>query len=121
MTEYNISRATDIQPGERKIVELEGKEVCVFNVNGDYHALLNWCVHQGGPCCEGPVSGTYKASFDRESLETELEWVDEGKILTCPWHGWEYDITTGNCLSDTDRKLPKYPVQVENGDVIVEF
>lgn len=120
MSEYVVGQASEITEGERIIVELEGREICVFNVKGNYHALLNWCVHQGGPCCEGTVSGTYESSFDRETLDTELIWKKEGEVLNCPWHGWEYDITTGNCLSDGQRKLPSYPVKIEDGNIIVD-
>lgn len=121
MTEYIVGSETDLDDGDRIIVEVDGKEVCVFNVNGNYYALLNWCVHQGGPCCEGTISGTYESSFDRETLETELVWTRDEQVLSCPWHGWEYDITTGNCLSDKDRKLPSYHVRVQDGEIIVRL
>lgn len=121
MADHIVARTEDIAPGDRLIVELEGKEICVFNVDGDYHALLNWCVHQGGPCCEGTLGGTYDASFDRESLELSLDWVKEDRVLSCPWHGWEYEVTSGDCLSDGSRRLPKYPISTRDGKLVIEL
>lgn len=120
MTEHIVAEESEIPEGERVIVEVEGKEIGVFNVKGEYYAVLNWCVHQGGPCCEGTVDGTYSASFNRESLEVDLAWVKEDEILSCPWHGWEYDLTTGECLSNNRYTIPQYPVHISEGEIIVD-
>lgn len=121
MVKHVVGTADEIEDGERKIVQLEGREIGVFNLNGEYYAYSNWCAHQSGPVCEGNVTGTYRASFDRETLEYDLQWSDEDKILNCPWHGWEYDITDGRCLSRQKVRLPSYPVTVEDGNVVVEL
>ena len=93
--------------------------MAVFRHDGDYYAYLNWCFHQGGPCCEGTLTGTYFATYDRETRDTTLRWDREGEILNCPWHGWEYDLRTGDCLSRTGRTLPSYPVEVRDGEIVV--
>lgn len=121
MAEHVIGSTSELAPGDSLVIELEGREVGVFNVNGEYHAILNWCAHQGGPACEGPIGGTYEATFDRESLETHRESVKEGRVVTCPWHGWEYDIVTGECLVDPSFELPTYPVRVDNNRIIVSI
>jgi len=87
MTKHPVGSAAELNAGDRLLVELEGKDVGIFNLGGKLYAYLNWCVHQGGPCCEGNLEGTVQASFDRDTLETELEYVREGEILCCPWHG----------------------------------
>jgi nitrite reductase/ring-hydroxylating ferredoxin subunit len=120
MTEYTVAEADEIGDGERALVQLEGKPIGVFNVNGEYHAYLSWCAHQSGPCCEGNMTGTIVGSFDPDTLETDLEWVKEDEILNCPWHGWEYDITNGECLSREGVSLPSFPVSVQDGEVVVD-
>lgn len=119
MTDHVVAAADEISDGERILVQLKGREIGVFYIDGEYYAFANWCAHQSGPCCEGTLTGTQQASFDRDTLDYTLEWVKEGKILNCPWHGWEYDVTTGECLSRKSVVLPEYPVRVEDGEIIV--
>lgn len=119
MTKHTVAKEEELQPGDRKVIQVEGREIGVFNTDSEYVAYSNWCAHQSGPLCEGNITGTYEASFDSESLEYELEWCDEEKIINCPWHGWEYDIEDGSCLSRQKIKLPSYPVTVEDGDIVV--
>jgi len=121
MSEHVVAEAGEIGDGERLIVQLEGRDIAVFYVDGEYHAYTNWCAHQSGPCCEGTLTGTMTASFDRDSLETSLEWTGEGHILNCPWHGWEYDVTTGECLSRNRVRLPAHDVEVRDGEIVVSL
>ena len=121
MTAFEVAAVGDLDDGERLVVELEGREVGVFNVGGEYYAYANWCAHQAGPCCEGRLTGTTEATWDRETLELSLEYARAGEILNCPWHGWEYDVRTGECLSRAGVRLPTYPVTVEDGRVVVEL
>lgn len=121
MTEYTVCRADELEPGERFLVELEGRDIAVFNVDGELYAYTNWCVHQAGPVCQGTLSGTRTATFDRETLRTEMRWEREGEILSCPWHGWEYDVTTGDCLSRRKARLISHTVHLQDGDVVVEI
>ncbi len=109
-----VASINDIPPGERKLVEVKGKSIGVFNVNGAFVAMLNYCPHEGAPVCLGRVSGT-----TLPSPPGEYRWGREGEILTCPWHGWEFDLLTGACLTDR-RRLKKYPVSVEVYPVTVE-
>lgn len=117
--EHVVSRADELGEGERIIALLNGKEIGVFNIGGELQAYPNWCAHQGGPLCEGMLSGTVEGEFDRDSLETELEWCREGEILSCPWHGWEFDATTGECLVEDGYQLRSIPVRYEGEYVVV--
>lgn len=121
MTDHVIAKDGELEEGERVLIQAEGKEVGVFYKNGDYHAYLNWCPHQGGPVCEGQLTGTQSTSFDRDTLELEVLWDNEGEILNCPWHGWEFDVGTGECLSRPMIKLPTYRVTVQEGEVILSI
>ena len=119
MSEHVVAETTEIDQGERIVVQVEGREVGIFNVEGEYFAYTNWCAHQGGPCCEGSLTGTMDASFDRESLEVSLDWSEDNDILNCPWHGWEYEIDTGECLSRNGISLPEHEVEERNGELVV--
>lgn len=116
MTARAVCSTDDLDPGERIIVDTEGREIAVFNIDGEYIAVANYCVHVGGPVCEGKLSGTVTASVD----EWEYDWEREGEILACPWHGWEFDILTGEHLSDPSYRLLTYDVTVSDGTVYVE-
>lgn len=82
--EHVVARESDIDDGERLIVDIKGRDVAIFNIDGKYYAYINWCAHQSGPCCEGRRTGTMDASFDRETLEQTLTYSHEGEILNCP-------------------------------------
>ena len=106
---YVVCTTEELQPGERKIVDVDGRSIGVFNVHGTYHALRNLCPHQRGPLCLGQVTGTMLPS-----PVGEFRYDLEGRIIRCPWHGWEFDLTTGKSVFKPDRvKLKVYPVTVE--------
>ncbi|SEO21047.1 Rieske [2Fe-2S] domain-containing protein [Halogranum amylolyticum] len=90
---FEICPTDELPPGERTIVDLNGHSVGVFNVDGEYYALKNDCPHQRAPLCMGKVTGTTSSA-----TPGEVEWKDDGKILRCPWHGWEFDIATGESV-----------------------
>lgn len=121
MAAHVVASEGEIGEGERLTVQLEGREVTVLRLDGEYHAYTNWCAHQSGPVCEGVLTGTAVAELDEATGELDVEWVREGKILSCPWHGWEYDAETGECLSKAGVRLPPHPVAVEDGEVVVEI
>ena len=119
MTDHAVATVDELDEGEHIVTQIEGREVGIFKVDGEYLAYTSWCAHQSGPICEGKLTGTTAASFDRDTLETETTWIKEGKVLTCPWHGWEYDITSGDCLSKEGIRLPSHEVRVEDGEIVV--
>jgi len=109
-----VAAVEDIPPGGRKILKVKGREVGVFNLDGEYYALKNVCIHQGARVCLGRVTGT-----TLPSEVYEFKYGMEGRILRCPWHGWEYDITTGRSLFDEKVGVVKYPVSVEDGQIYI--
>jgi len=119
MAEHIVGTTAEIEPGERRIVEVNGIEICIFNINGEYHGVLNWCPHQGGPLCKGDLGGAVRATFDRKTLETEVIWDDEESVIACPWHGWEFDVETGSCFSRENSAVPIYEVQNRNGEIVL--
>src|SRR5439155_21585233 len=86
MASHAVCGLAELPAGQRRIVEVEGRSIGVFNVHGSLYALPNVCPHQGAPLCLGLVTGLM-----RPSAPGVFEWTREGEILRCPWHGWEFD------------------------------
>jgi 3-phenylpropionate/trans-cinnamate dioxygenase ferredoxin subunit len=107
-----VAKVGEIAPGERKIVDMEGRSIGLFNLHGTLVAVLNVCPHQLGPVCRGRLGGTTVPS-----PPGKFRWGREGEILACPWHGWEFDLRTGRALADRRRHLRLFSVEVE-GDTI---
>ena len=114
MPKYVVATPDEIPPGERKIVEIGGRSIGVFNIDGEYFAIRNSCPHQGGPLCSGLVTG-----FLESPAPGNYNYTRQGEILRCPWHSWEFDIKTGQSWwSPAQRRVRKYEVQVESGENI---
>jgi nitrite reductase/ring-hydroxylating ferredoxin subunit len=133
MATHVVARVSEVPPGERKIVEVEGRSIGIFNVAGEYYALRNACPHQGGPLCLGSIQGTMA-----ESRPGEYQWVRDGEILRCPWHGWEFDLKTGRSIfnphktrvrsyevtvapPDEEERVETYPLSVHGGNVLLHM
>jgi nitrite reductase/ring-hydroxylating ferredoxin subunit len=99
-----------VPPGERRIVEVQGRSIGVFNVGGRFYALHNGCPHKRGPLCGGRICGTTLPT--REHM---FAYACEGRILRCAWHGWEFDIAMGRALGDSRMRARSYPAPVEDG------
>jgi nitrite reductase (NADH) small subunit len=111
-----VASLAELPPGARKIVEVEGRSIGLFNVNGTLVAALNVCPHELAPVCLGRVGGT-----TLPSPAGEYRWGREGEILACPWHGWEFDLLTGKALADARKRLRLYPVTVVDDTVFVSL
>jgi len=111
MARYIVGTVDEISPGKRKIVEVAGRSIGVFNIGGEFFALRNRCPHQGGPLCEGRLAG-----FVESSGPGDLRYSRAGEILRCPWHAWEYDIRTGQSYFNPKVvRVRHYEVSVEAG------
>lgn len=99
MAEFvKVATLADLPPGTGKCVDVNGKQLALFNVDGTVYAIDNTCLHRGGPLGEGEL---------------------EGSVVTCPWHGWQYDVRTGVNTMDESEHLATYEVRVEGNDVLV--
>ncbi|MCO8243422.1 MULTISPECIES: Rieske (2Fe-2S) protein [unclassified Haladaptatus] len=109
---FEICPVSELPPGERKITELNSISVGVFNVDGDYYALKNDCPHQRAPLCMGKVTGTTSVEHTGK-----VNWEDNGHILRCPWHGWEFDIETGRSVFNPHKvRARSFEATVESTD-----
>ena len=114
MARHVVGRVEEIPPGGRTIITVAGRSIGIFNVNGEFFALRNRCPHQGGPLCEGLLWGMVQAR-----APGEVEYTRAGEILTCAWHGWEFDIRTGQSWCDPERlRVRRYDVRVEPGEAL---
>lgn len=95
-----VAQTTDLASGEGKVVNADGTDVALYNVNGKFHAINNTCLHRGGPLGEGLL---------------------EGEIVTCPWHGWKYNVTTGTNVMNPAVRVACYAVTVQGNDVLLEL
>jgi 3-phenylpropionate/trans-cinnamate dioxygenase ferredoxin subunit len=109
MAKHVVGTVDEIPPGERKIVEIAGRSIGVFNVGGEFFALRNTCPHQGGPLCQGQLTG-----FLMARVPGDYSYTRRGEILRCPWHGWEFDVKTGQSWFDPQQtRVRAYAVTVE--------
>ena len=116
MADYAVGPLSDFPAGTHKVVQVRKLKIGVFNLDGEIFALPNICPHQFGPLCEGTVNGTMACDA---ATGWKYAWVRDGEVLTCPWHGWEFDIPTGRALARAKVRIRTYPVTVEDGQVVV--
>jgi 3-phenylpropionate/trans-cinnamate dioxygenase ferredoxin subunit len=115
MALHYIGTVDEFKEDERKIVEVKGRSVGIFQLSGKLHAVLNYCPHQGAHLCEGPVT-----SWVTSPLPGQFVYEQEGEIIRCPWHHWEFDIKTGGLVVDGKVRTRTYEVVVEKFEVAVE-
>ncbi len=101
MTTFYVGKVSDIPEGQCKAFEVNGQNIAVFNVGGEYKATEGICRHKGGSLGEGAL---------------------DGKVITCPLHGWQYDVTTGECVAnDAVKKLAVYQVNITDDRIGVDL
>ena len=99
MAEFvRVAARGEIPKGQGRAFEVGGKQVAVFNCDGKFYAIDNVCKHQGGPLAEGEVDGC---------------------VVTCPWHAWAYDVTTGECPDDPGCAVDRYELKVDGDEILV--
>jgi nitrite reductase (NADH) small subunit len=97
---HRIGSLAELRKGKPLGVTVDGRTVAVFDVNGEVIAADGKCPHAGGPLCKGRLSGA---------------------TITCAWHGWSYDLITGECDEDPTLSLARYPVRIEGDDIFIEL
>ena len=95
-----VARVGDIPSGKGRQVTVNDRWVGLFNVNGEYHALDNVCLHRGGPLSDGLIGGC---------------------IVTCPWHGWQYDVTTGTLVQDPRVGVTRHETRIVGDEIQVRL
>lgn len=114
---YCVANFNDVPVGKALIVDVKGISVGLFKEDGNIYAIRNTCPHKQAPVCKGTVDGTMLPSEP-----CEFKFGLEGLVLKCPWHGWEFDLTTGESLFGiSSRKVKTYPVDVKEGKIYLEI
>jgi nitrite reductase/ring-hydroxylating ferredoxin subunit len=111
-----ICAAEELPPGSRTITTLRRRSIGVFNVDGAYYAVTNMCPHHRAPLCVGPVT---QEITSRRVGEYELK-EDGNPLIRCPWHSFEFDMSTGRSIVAPDRyRVAVYDAACEDGEVVV--
>lgn len=90
----------DIPAGTIREINLGGVEIALANVAGNIHAISNICLHRGGPLGQGTL---------------------ENQVVTCPWHGWQFDVATGKTVQNQEVGVACYPVEIRAGEIFVDL
>ena len=116
MSRHVVANVEDIQPGTRKIVTVNGREIGIFRIGDDFYGLINRCPHQGAPLCRGEIVSRLVAPSPGDYRLTR-----SGEMIRCPWHCWEFDIRTGQSLCDPNSVQARtFDVAMEPGRALVE-
>ncbi len=101
MSEFvKVAQVGDLKPGGGKVVTVKDKAIALFNVDGTLYAMDNTCLHRGGPLGEGEL---------------------EANVVTCPWHGWQYDVKTGVSETNPSVKVKTYEVKTEGSSILISL
>ncbi len=113
---HTVCPVAELPPGTHRIVSIGRKSIGIYNISGEFFAILNLCPHQFAPLCEGRVTGYCPAS-----AVGEYRFEREGEIVRCPWHGWEFDIKNGRSIFNPHAvRTAAYRAGVEQADPSVE-
>lgn len=95
-----IAKREDIPDNTGFAVEVEGQAIALYRINSEIYAIEGVCPHAGGPMAEGSLNGC---------------------LAMCPWHGWEFDVKTGQCDFNPDIQVKTYPVKEEKGTIFIKI
>ncbi len=109
-----VAAVEDMPPGTMRLVPVGKFGVGVYNVKGKFTAIANYCPHRGGPMCVGHLTGETSAG---EKPYSQV-FTRHDEFIKCPWHGWEYDLVSGEAVAARVR-VRTYEVIVEDGNVIL--
>ncbi len=110
-TRHVVAHANEIKPGERKLVEIAGRPIALFNLNGEFFAIGDKCPHEAGSLCKGKLG-----SFADSDEPGKYRLTHLGEVIKCPWHGWEFDIRTGQSYCDPQQvRVRSYETGVAHG------
>jgi nitrite reductase (NADH) small subunit len=115
--EHVVATVDEIPPGGVKVVPIGRHGVGVYNVNGTFYAIANYCPHEGGPLCSGRIHGVTEVDDSRPGGAAESR---DGEFIYCPWHQWGFELATGTTAVKPEWSIRTYPVRVVGTDVLVQ-
>ena len=117
--DYLVCKERELGERSGKLMQAGDVQVGVFRVKGKLVAYANRCVHQWGPVCQGEILGKVEEVLDSDKTLIGERFSEDEIHLACPWHGWEYNLATGECAADRRLRLRSYPVMLRGDDVYV--
>lgn len=111
MARHVVARTSEIAPGQCKIVKADGREIGVFNISNAFYALINRCPHEQAALCRGNI-----VSRPESDMPGEYRLEGRGEMLRCPWHGWLFEIKTGQSWCDPQTRARSIPASVQTGE-----
>jgi 3-phenylpropionate/trans-cinnamate dioxygenase ferredoxin subunit len=116
VSKHVVAAVDELPPGGHRLVHIKGRPIAVYNIRGEFFGIANACPHQGGSLCDGHLG-----SLVTSDGPGEYRLERKGEILRCPWHGWEFDIRSGQSWCDPKKyRTRSYPVAVEGGGDLVK-
>lgn len=119
MAEWHAGQVSDFDDERRCVLTVNGGEIVVLRHNERFYAFDNYCSHMGGPIGEGIIIGKVEAVLTADKRCLGERFSAERTHIVCPWHGWEYDLETGEFAGDRRRRLRRYEVTTRGDDVYV--
>ena len=116
MSWEDVGSVADLERDGHVVARVGGREIGVVAVNGELRGVRNRCPHQGGSLCSGRQTGLVTSTRPGEYVTSRA-----GEIIRCPWHGWEFDPATGQCLDDEAMRVAVYPAKAEGGRVFIDI
>ena len=110
----------DVLEGGRVVVDVDGMEIGIFRLDGKLYAWENRCVHAGGPVCQGKLMNRVVERLDAGKRSLGDDFSEELHIV-CPWHGYEYDVRTGEHPADSRLRLRPVDVEEHEGEIVVRL
>jgi nitrite reductase/ring-hydroxylating ferredoxin subunit len=116
--EYKVADREELpEEGSRLLVDVDGREIAVFRSGGEFFALANFCPHQSGPLYEGELVGKMEIDDERGTWE----YAETNRVVACPWHGWTFDIETGENTQTSRYRVPTYEVDEREDGLYLEL
>jgi nitrite reductase (NADH) small subunit len=119
MAEVFAGAVSEFKERDRKIIVHDGIEIGVFLIGGKFYAYQNLCRHRGGPVCQGRMIHKVEEVLGEDKTSKGLAFSEEELHIVCPWHGFEYDLRTGENAGEREIRLKKFPVKVQDGGIHV--
>lgn len=116
-----VALSSDIPERGRTVVEVDGAEIGIFRLEGKLHAYGNYCAHAGGPVCQGMLIERVVEVLDEANRSQGDFFSESDWHIVCPWHGYEYNVATGEHPGDPRIRLRAYEVEESDGEVVVHL
>jgi nitrite reductase/ring-hydroxylating ferredoxin subunit len=119
MKEVVIGKAAAFPDPGRKVIEVDGAEIGVFCRNGHFTAYENVCPHMGGPVCQGKIIARVEERIADDKTSLGLSFSKDQTNVACPWHGYEFDIATGQHQGNPRMRLRPVKIEVVDGELVL--